>query len=787
MFPEILRGATLKRLPARVFEFLLLKQDQPLVHQAQVRLSALRVILVSSAVLVALIALHSGVVAWRSGQTQVVWVSAVFYAFPLLALALSARFPRVASSVLLVSVYVAGCFIASFLQIPELQRLGLLLCYCAPLIAGLLLGYRLALSLVAINLLPFLFASSGWTSPGIPGLDFRLPMAPVYIHGLIFVFFNLCVPLAVFRVLHAAGTAMEGLAAANALYEDLFEHGGTAAVLCNGRGVILRANAVFARLFGREDDVRLRGGPLVALLHSRTDLSGRTPPGRAPQRVGELARGSEWLTVADDAGLQRCLQVRSASITAQGNHVLTFIDVSDLRRMQADLHDSEARAQFLAQHDAQTGLPNRTYLGAWVGDAMLRHPEGMLLPVLALRLNILRQVNARFGSAEGDRVIARFGRALRDCGAGTSFVARIRGVVFAAVLPPAASVEDALRQGQALLDALPREVEAGDEDVRLDVSAGLAFHPGDSDSPVELVRRAEVALDAARRRGRPIGVFDREAAELTGRRVAVEMALQRAVEQRELSVHYQPKFTAEGRLLGFEALMRWHSASLGEVAPSEFIPIAEEAGIISRLTDLVLDEVCRQVAEWQSEGIRPPRVGVNLSERDLDRADLVDVVVATVARHRIPPQSIELEVTETFLAAQTEHAIRQLRLLREHGFGIAIDDFGAGYSSLAKLVELPLSGLKIDRAFLRELPGNVRRERVVRTIVTLARGLELEVIAEGVEDPAQLAFLEALGCDGYQGFLFHAPAPAARWRGILNEAAAGLRPGGTSRRLSAVH
>jgi EAL domain-containing protein (putative c-di-GMP-specific phosphodiesterase class I) len=251
------------------------------------------------------------------------------------------------------------------------------------------------------------------------------------------------------------------------------------------------------------------------------------------------------------------------------------------------------------------------------------------------------------------------------------------------------------------------------------------------------------------------------------RRIAIESALERAIDDRELHVVYQPQVRSNGQLLGFEALVRWNSPALGAVSPAEFVPVAEQMGCVSRITDYILDEVCRQLALWMAAGAQAPRVAVNLSARDLDRDNLFETVLAAVGRYDVPVGALDLEVTETFLAERPERALAQLKLLREWSFKISIDDFGTGYSSLSKLADLPIDVLKIDRSFLLDLPGNARRERIVRSIVTLANNLHLQVVAEGVERGAQLRFLQMLGVDAYQGFLFHAPAPAEHWTPML--------------------
>jgi EAL domain-containing protein (putative c-di-GMP-specific phosphodiesterase class I) len=246
-------------------------------------------------------------------------------------------------------------------------------------------------------------------------------------------------------------------------------------------------------------------------------------------------------------------------------------------------------------------------------------------------------------------------------------------------------------------------------------------------------------------------------------------ALQRAIERRLLHVEYQPEVAADGSLLGFEALVRWYRPGLGLVPLERFLPIAESQGLMQRLGQLVLDTVCRQMARWREAGAVVPRMAVNLGVRELERGELAAWVLAALHRHRLPPESLVIEVTETTVLRQPDAAREQLQALREHGVKVALDDFGTGCSSLSTLVDLPVDALKIDRGFLRGVPGDAKREQVLKAVVRLARELQLRTTAEGVEQVRQLAWLAERGVHAFQGFLFHAAAPADYWTPMLCE------------------
>lgn len=656
---------------------------------------------------------------------------------------LSATF---STSILLLA-YVATSLVAWGRLAPDWARLGYALSFCAPLIALLLRVDWLALFLGLANLALLVTAFDAASQAG------RMPLM---LDALGFLLLNVVLPLLHVRTRRALEMARHDVHSSLALFEDLFQSRGLACALCDADGRIQRANNELADLFALSDATALHGRSLPELLGA----SGEAP-------LSALKTDSEWLVPATAGGM-RYLLVKSCQRTPEGQNVILIEDLTAIRQIQRDLHRSHEHTQFLARHDRLTGLPNRDYLVSTLDAGIRATPRGMLRPLLALRLVSLRHVNARFGLDEGDRLLARFAQRLREAAGPGAIVARIRGVVFGVVMPEAASAAAAMVAVSSLQATLPLDAEVAGEPMRLSLAMGLALHSGDRTTADDLMRQCEVAMDLSRRRGEnSLSLFDAETARLLERRITLEMAFTRALAARELRMVYQPKVDGRGRLCGFEALARWPSRELGPVPPAEFVAVAEEAGWICQLSDWVLDEACRQIALWLSQGLDPVRVAVNLSARDLERSDLFQSVLDVVARHHIKPQMLEIEVTETCLATQPEQVIRQLRMLHEGGFRIAIDDFGSGYSSLAKLVDMPVSTVKIDRAFLAGLPGDVRRERVVRTIVSLAQGLSLELVAEGVETVQQLTFLQLLGCDVFQGFYFHKPGVAAQWGPLL--------------------
>ena len=750
--------ASLHAAGARIWEplqhFLHLPTQGGDDHHERVQLSALRIVLFSGLLLELAIGLHSSWQAMQRGMYHIVVIVTLFFVALVGAMRVSAtRRHRGSTIALIATIYAGGFTIAAFVRVPEVARLGYLFCYTAPLLAGLLHGYRLATVLMLLNVVPFWMAAAGLLPPTLFGIEDSLAAAPIYVQSLLFVFFNVCLPLAAFRVLGALRSSQQRLQRAQQLYEDLFQHHGVPTAVCAADGRIQRANRLFAQLVGASGE--LQGVPLAGLLHAaQADAAGGPLDAFAP--------GTHWK--AGSASQQRLLVVRSRRDCGEQHIALTFHDVTDLRSLQHELIRSQAQAEYLASHDEVTGLPKPQRLWQWLERRRADLEEGEVLPVVSCRLGGLRQINARFGLTQGNRFIKSVADALRQAAGGQGLVARTRGSVLCIALPPMKPA-DASAAIARLRSATPVQWQRGDAGVVApELAFGAAFYPADAEEAPEAMHRSEVAMELARQ-GRPGAELSD--AQAVSRRITLEAGLARAIDTRELRVEYQPKLNADGVLLGFEALVRWHSPQLGPLAPAEFVQVAEQMGWVTRITDLVLDEVCRQIARWRAAGMAEPQVAVNLSARDLDRDDLQAAVLGALERHGIAPRSLQLEVTETYLAERPERAAQQLGQLRERGIKVAIDDFGTGYSSLAKLADLPIDVLKIDRSFLVGLPGNARRERIVRSIVTLANGLQLGVVAEGVEHAAQLRFLHALGVNGFQGFLFHRPAPAEQWDALL--------------------
>ena len=433
----------------------------------------------------------------------------------------------------------------------------------------------------------------------------------------------------------------------------------------------------------------------------------------------------------------------------------TVQDVSAARQ-------AEAHIQYLAHYDALTGLPNRRL---WLTRAQAaihaaqRH--GDTLAVLFMDLDQFKTVNDSLGHPAGDLLLATVANRLSACLREEDVLARLGGDEFVALLPRLAHAEDAATVARKMLAAMRAPMDIDGQELRPSVSIGIALHPNDGDDVDTLLKHADTAMYGAKEAGRNNYQFF--VPEMNARaleRLMLENALRRAIEGGELKLHFQPQLNAQdGALTGCEALLRWNHPEIGAIGPAQFIPVAEESGLIVPLGEWVLHEACRQQVAWARAGHRELMVVINISALQFRREDFADVVTRILAETGADPACIELEITETALMQPSEALYERLVALGRLGLTLALDDFGTGYSSLSYLKRLPISRLKLDYSFVRDLPGDQEDAAVASATLSLARDLGLEVVAEGVEVIEQFAWLRARGCSKMQGYLFGRPMP----------------------------
>jgi diguanylate cyclase (GGDEF)-like protein/PAS domain S-box-containing protein len=492
---------------------------------------------------------------------------------------------------------------------------------------------------------------------------------------------------------------------------------------------------------------------------NRLPLSGSWDEHRTTLEARKPFRDFEYVRTGDDG--------RRHYVSLSGEPVFDaageFRGYRGVGKNITERKNAEEKLEQLAQFDAVTGLPNRNLLQERLEHAIAqarRRSRGA--GVLFVDLDRFKLVNDTHGHHVGDQLLAQVGRRLKDCVRRDDTVARPGGDEFAVVITDLARPDDAAFVARKILDSFAAPFDLGGRETFITASIGLAAFPNDGKDAETLLKCADVAMYRAKESSRNTFCFyTAEMNERAASKLQLNTDLRRALERREFSLHYQPKVNlATGAMIGMEALLRWKHAERGMVPPLEFIPALEDSGLIVEVGDWVLGEACRQLREWTRAGLQLTPVAVNLSARQFRRRDLDQVIRRVLAEHGVSPALMELEITESSLMDDPKDAIRQLQALREAGLRISVDDFGTGYSSLAYLTRLPVSTLKIDRAFVNAATTEPGSAAIVKMVIDMAQRLNFDVVAEGIETDAHVAFLRQHGCGQGQGYHFGRPIPA---------------------------
>ncbi len=427
-------------------------------------------------------------------------------------------------------------------------------------------------------------------------------------------------------------------------------------------------------------------------------------------------------------------------------------------------HERQQQFDYLSSHDLKTGFPNRSLLNDRLEQALNRaERRDTKVVVVLIDLDRFRHINDTLGTSAGDQVLMNMSDRLRSACRGEATIARVGSDEFCIVF----ETDDADIDPKSLLSPLRAElaapVQAGEHNLVVSASIGTSVFPRDGRNREALMAAAELALEAARRAGGDcVRFYEATLGEQTSRRLLLENELRHAIARNELELHYQPQFRLSDHVIhGMEALVRWRHPERGLIPPGDFIPLAEETGLIEKIDHWVLIEACRQMADWDARGFPVPRVAVNLSPREFEDDALVGRVSEALSTIGLSGERLEVEITETMLMEFPERAMKVLRGLESLGVNLCMDDFGSGYSNLAFIRRLPLHRLKIDRSLTREIEPSRHNRLIIQAIIAMAEALELELVAEGIETRQQMDFLNQAGCRIGQGFLLGKPMPAS--------------------------
>ncbi|MDO9387178.1 MAG: EAL domain-containing protein [Thiobacillus sp.] len=541
------------------------------------------------------------------------------------------------------------------------------------------------------------------------------------------------------------------------LYANVFEHSGEAILITDSEKRILAVNPAFTRLTGYAiDEIRGENPNVLA--------SGQTPDETYCAMWTALEKTGYWQGEVVDRRKDGSLYPKWLSISVvrdvEGNishYTASFTDITE--RKQAEAHISQ-----LAYHDTLTGLLNRFSLNSQMEQALATaRRERHAVAVMFLDMDRFKTINDTLGHAVGDELLIMVAQRLRESVRESDIVARLGGDEFVVVLTEVEDATAAARLADKILHVLAQPYLIGKNELHSAVSIGLAFYPDDGEDGETLIKNADIAMYYAKSQGRNnIQFFTAEMNRITLKRLKLDHELRVAMETKQFELHYQPQLDSrDGRIVGVEALVRWRHPHEGLIPPAEFIPLAEETGLILQLGEWVLDEACRQLRAWRDEGLADVTMAVNLSAHQLRAPALLAQVAHTLKKHGLRGADLELEITESVAMHDPAASISKLKALRGLGVRLSIDDFGTGYSSLSYLKLLPIHTLKLDQSFVRDIETDSNDVTICTATIALAHNLGLAVIAEGVETEAQRLLLTAHQCDFMQGYLFSKPLPAA--------------------------
>ncbi|MGG0462735.1 bifunctional diguanylate cyclase/phosphodiesterase [Priestia aryabhattai] len=538
-------------------------------------------------------------------------------------------------------------------------------------------------------------------------------------------------------------------------YENLF-YSSPLAIMVHREEEVVSVNDAMIQLLGVSED-QLVGKSLYDFFSSEQVPDIKKGLKAVKDRKDEPRPPLAQLKMFNALGKELFLEVKSTLIQINGETLFQTVtrDVTEQKKAQESL-------QYMAFHDMLTDLPNRSMFSNIVEKSIdSAAASGKKLHFLFLDLDRFKQVNDTLGHYAGDQLMLQVVDRMKSCLRNQDVLSRFGGDEFLVLLHDRTD-EEVKKICQSLNDCLSTPFVVLSRDVYLGVSIGVSFFPKDGSSLEVLVRHADLAMYEVKKQGRNHYLFYQKQMQVhTTRRMRIEDGLRKAFELGEMELHYQPKVNIQsGHIVGVEALIRWTHAEMGVISPAEFIPIAEETGVIVTLTKWVLKKACHQNKYWQLQGLPPLKMSVNISSVDFGTTDLVDYVLDVLREVELEPRYLELEITESVTMKHVEQTIEKLQILKDAGVFISIDDFGSGYSSFSYIQKLPIHTLKIDRSFIKDLDPNTTEVSIVRAIITLAKSLQLSVVAEGVEEVEQVELLHKEKCDEVQGYYFSKPISA---------------------------
>jgi len=480
---------------------------------------------------------------------------------------------------------------------------------------------------------------------------------------------------------------------------------------------------------------------------------------------GETFTYDEWITYPD--GRKVLLQTIKTPFYGANHEIRGVLgigrDITDRWEAEQTIQQQSNSLKYQAYHDALTGLPNRVLLNDRLAQAISKAKRSKTnVAVLFIDLDRFKQINDSLGHHKGDEVLRHIASRLKKSLREGDTIARIGGDEFVVLMESLNRVQHATVMAKKIIHILQEPLVVENSELYVTSSIGISLYPQDGSDSQTLLKNSDAAMYKAKEEGRnTFQYYTKDMTKMAFERVRIEANLRRALKNEELVVYYQPQINQmTGKIIGFEALVRWRDPNLGLISPAHFIPLAEETGLIIPLGERVLLEALLQVKKWSALGLQTGRISVNISAKQLQQENFFKQIRQIIDDNHCDPEKLVLEITEGYVMKNPEHSIILLDQFKSYGIKLAIDDFGTGYSSLAYLKRLPIDKLKIDQSFIQDIPDDSDDAAITRAVVALAKSLNMNVIAEGVETKEQIDFLKETGCEEIQGYYYGKPLPA---------------------------
>lgn len=712
--------------------------------------SLLRIILTSGLILVLTIVIHSSWQAYQVDAWYIIGITCSFYLVLLLALYFSSKLLTLSKSLLLLTVFGAGLCMLLFIDNFELSKLGVIFVYTAPVIAMLFFSRTMTIVVMALNVIPYLYLLFGTGPINLFNISITLPATPAYLHSLLFLFFNLCIPLAVMRVISTlkrnAATLQqqnEIISQSNILYQDIFNHHTKATLLLSSEGEILKANG--------------KAKKLLNLSHSEQGLI------QDQLNAATAEQAKFWLGHETECSLKSNasthILLNHLCRTQHQHHLVQIDDITPLKQLHQKLTSSNRKQNLWRNYDSLTSLPEYNFFLQLIklyGECK----AGSLMMIV--RLCHVKAFNHAHSYHAGDELLSVFASEFRAALPENVMSARLRGVKFIVWCPLSEHSTSFSDEALKIQHLLPKLLNLNTGNMQPAYEIGVSISSQSIPVTELMLEQCEAALESADAYTRPLSFYQADILDLRNHELQLLAEFKKALQEETPKLWLQPKVRPDGTIISFEALMRWQDKDGKYIAPDILVTLAEQYGLIVQLSFCVLAKALAIIEQFKQHNITYP-IAINLTGSDLLCDKFYNTLIDIATHQPKMLKMLSLELTENSVVRHQQPLFNKLSVLTRLGYDIALDDFGTGQATLSTLSQLPVSTIKLDKSFLINIPADHRQTMLIQSVMQMAKTLKLAMIIEGVETDIQRRFLQSLGAKKMQGYYFSKPMPVDHW------------------------